>query len=105
MASLLSETVKTSIALSQAMNLKPGDGDGDAIRVALAKLAAGMIADSFAQTGRLPGEAEGQRLSKLLESVIVFSDNFSVSPEHAGRLKMLILRRLFLIRCKRIFMR
>jgi hypothetical protein len=89
MASLLSETVKTSIALSQAMNLKPGDGDGDAIRVALAKLAAGMIADSFAQTGRLPGEAEGQRLSKLLESVIVFSDNFSVSPEHAGRLKML----------------
>ena len=89
MASLLSETVKASIALSQAMNLKPGDGDGDAIRVALAKLAAGMIAESFAQTGRLPNDADGQRLSKLLESVIVFSDNFSVSTEHAGRLKML----------------
>lgn len=85
-AALLSETVKISITLSQAMNLKPEDGDADAIRVSLAALAGSLVADSYQQTGRLPTEADARRISSSLESVLSFSDNFGSSAEHAQRL-------------------
>lgn len=88
-AALLSETVKISIALAQAMNLKTDDGDADAIRVALAALAGKLVADSYAQTGRLPGEQDSQRIVKSLESVLAFSDNFAPAAEHAPRLMTL----------------
>jgi hypothetical protein len=88
-AMLMSETVKISIALSQAMNLKTDDGDADAIRVALAALAAKLVAESYAQSGRMPGEQESQRIIKSLESVLAFSDNFAPAAEHAQRLQTL----------------
>lgn len=89
LAALLSESVKISIALSQAMNLKTDDGDADAIRVSLAALAAGLVAESYKASGRVPGEQETRRISKALESVIVFADNFAPAAEHAQRLKTL----------------
>lgn len=89
MASLLSESIKISISLSQAMNLKPEDGDADAVRVALAALAGDLVADSYRQTGRLPSENDVRRISKSLESVIVFADNFAPAAEHAQRLQTL----------------
>jgi hypothetical protein len=89
MAALLSESVKIAISLSQAMNLKTEDGDADAIRVALASLAGRLIADSHKQSGRLPSENDGRRISKALESVIVFADNFAPAAEHAKRLQTL----------------
>ena len=88
-AALLTESVKISIALSQAMNLKPGEGDADAIRVSLAALAGGLVAESYRKTGRVPGDADSRRLSKALESIIVFADNFAPAAEHAARLKTL----------------
>lgn len=89
MASLLSESIKISISLSQAMNLKNDDGDADAIRVSLAALASGLVADSYRQTGRVPSENDVRRISKALESVIVFADNFAPASEHAKRLQTL----------------
>lgn len=89
MASMLSESVKIGISLSQAMNLKTEDGDADAIRVALATLAGGLVADSYKQTGRIPSEQDGRRIAKTLESVIVFADNFAPAAEHAKRLSTL----------------
>ena len=89
LAALLSESVKAGISLSQAMNLKTDDGDADAIRVCLATLAGGLIASSYEQTGRIPSETEGRRISKALEAVIVFADNFAPAAEHAQRLKTL----------------
>lgn len=89
LSSLLSESVKISISLSQAMNLKPEDGDADAIRVALATLAGELVADSYRQTGRAPSDADSRRISKALESVIVFADNFAPAAEHAKRLETL----------------
>lgn len=89
LATLLSESVKTGITLSQSMNLKTDDGDADAIRVCLAALAGGLISDSYAQTGRVPTDAESQRIVKALQAVIVFADNFAPAAEHAQRLKTL----------------
>lgn len=89
LAALLSESVKVSIALSQAMNLKSEDGNADAIRVALAALAGELIADSYRGTGRIPGDNDVQRIAKALESVIVFADNFAPAAEHAARLETL----------------
>lgn len=88
-AALLSETVKISISLSQAMNLKTEDGDADAIRVGLAALAGNLVADSYARNGHVPGEAEGQKISKALQSVLAFSDNFAPAAEHGQRLQTL----------------
>ena len=89
LAALLSESVKISISLSQAMNIKTDDGDDDAIRVALAALSGGILADTYRQTGRLPGDNDVRRISKALESVIVFADNFTPAAEHANRLETL----------------
>lgn len=89
LATLLSESVKVSISLSQAMNLKTDDGDADAIRVSLATLAAGLVAESYKASGRVPNDADSRRISKALESVIVFADNFAPAAEHAQRLKTL----------------
>lgn len=86
MASLMSESVKAGISLTQAMNIKPEDGDTDAIRVALASIAAGLVAGFYQEMGRAPSESDAQKITNLLESVIVFADNFSPSPEHAARL-------------------
>ncbi len=88
-AALLSETVKISIGLSQAMNLKPEDGNPDSIRIALAALAANLIADISQKTGRLPGEQESRRITKVMESVLAFSDHFAPAAEHASRLRSL----------------
>lgn len=85
-AALLSETVKISIALSQSMNLKPEDGDADAIRVSLAALTGNLVADSYQQSGRLPGEADARRITAALESVLAFSGNFAPAAQHAPRL-------------------
>lgn len=89
MAALLSESVKISISLSQSLNLKPEDGDADAIRVALAALAGSLVADTYKQSGRVPGENDGRRIVKTLESVIAFSDNFAPGAQHAQRLQTL----------------
>jgi hypothetical protein len=88
-AALLSETVKISISLSQSMHLKQEDGDADAIRVALASIAGGLVADSYEQTGRIPAEADARRISGALESVLAFSGNFAPAAEHAPRLQTL----------------
>jgi hypothetical protein len=89
MAALLSESVRVSISLSQSMNIKPDDGNGDSVRVALASLAAPLLAESYLQSGRVPSEKEGRRIAKALESVIAFADNFAPAAEHAQRLKTL----------------
>lgn len=89
LAALLSESVKISISLSQSMNLKSEDGNADAIRVSLAALAAGLVAESFRANGRVPGDTESRRISKALESVIVFADNFAPAAEHTQRLQTL----------------
>lgn len=89
MASMMSESVKIGISLSQAMNLRAEDGDADAIRVALASLAGELVADSYKQTGRVPSDQDGRRIAKTLESVIVFADNFAPAAEHAKRLSSL----------------
>ncbi len=89
MASLLSESVKVGISLSQAMNLKTEDGDADAIRVALSSLGAHLIGQSYRDTGRIPSDADAQKISKTLESVILFADNFAPAAEHTQRLMTL----------------
>lgn len=83
MASLLSESIKISISLSQAMNLQTrGLATRRCIRYPLAALAGDLVADSYRQTGRLPSENDVRRISKSLRSVIVFADNFAPAAEH-----------------------
>ncbi len=89
MAALLSESVKISISLSQAMNLKEQDGNQDAIRVSLATLAAGLVGDFYSQHGRIPTDGDVNKITSSLQSVIVFADNFAPAAEHAKRLKTL----------------
>lgn len=88
-ASLLMETVKVSISLSQAMNLRPDDGNPDAIRLGLACVGASLIGEVYKEEGRIPAEGDQRRIVKALESVLAFSGNFAPSPEHGARLSSL----------------
>lgn len=89
MAALLSESVKLGLSMSQSLQLKTEDGNGDAIRVGLAALGGGLVAESYKETGRVPADSDRARIQKVLESVIVFADNFAPAAEHAQRLKTL----------------
>lgn len=85
-AALLSRAVQGSIALGESLRLR---ADDDAVRIALAALAARIVAAQYrAADGRLPAEADIKRSSAALEAVLSFADNFNPGAEGRARLEM-----------------
>lgn len=88
-AELLAKTVQLSVAIANAMDLRETDGGGDSVRLTLALLAGSLIAGRYRQIGKMPSDAEIQRLSAALEAALSFSDNFVASAESAIRIDQL----------------
>jgi len=89
MAGLLSRSVEVSIAMTSALNITDKDGDPDAVRLALAAVAGPIIADLYENSGKVPEDAEVERITNALEAVLTFSSNFTPAAEHAQRLETL----------------
>lgn len=88
LAILLGQSVQLGLSLAQKLDLKPDEGDPDAVRLALSAMAGRLVAGSYRQSGRIPAEAETARLSRALEAVLTFADNFTPSAEHSARLQL-----------------
>lgn len=84
-AELLGKSVQLGIQLASGMGLREG-GEDDSVRLALTALAAGLVADQYRQTGRVPGDAELRRLSTGIEAVLTFSDSFAPAADGIARL-------------------
>lgn len=89
LAVLLTRAVEVSVALSQNMDLRGAEEDADSVRLALAALSGGLIAESYRAARKLPDDGDVRRLVKALEAVLTFSDNFAPALSHIARLRAL----------------
>ncbi len=89
-AELLGKSVQISVTLAERMDLRDAGGDADAVRLALAGLAAGLVAGHYRQADKAPDDNEIKRLVNALEAVLVFADNFTAAAENTARLQALV---------------
>lgn len=87
LAALLGQSVQLGLSVAQKLDLKEGQGDADAVRLALAAMSAKLVGESYRLQGRIPGDGDTARLTRALESVLTFADNFTPSAEHTARLR------------------
>lgn len=88
-AGLLSSSVKLGLSLTDKMGLHEEDGDMDSVRVALSASAAQMIAEYYARHKKIPIDGEHEQISKSVDALISFAENFTASKNHTGRLRNL----------------
>lgn len=86
-AKLLSRTVEMSVSLSQSLDLSGDEEQADSVRLSLAALSSPILADIYTGTQKVPDESDLKRISKIMESVLAFSDNFAPSQTHIARLQ------------------
>ncbi len=94
LASLLNRAVHLGIEMSAELDIKTQD-DGDAVRLGLAAMSGPLVADLYRSLERVPEEAEVRRLSRAMQAVMTFSDNFVAAAETAARLDNLTPGDLF----------
>ncbi len=85
-ASLLGKVVETSISMNQALDLDAASAQDDSLRVAMAALAGSVVADQFAQKGKVPEAGDLNKIQSALSAVLTFADNFTLSEAHVDRL-------------------
>ena len=87
LAALLGQSVQLGLSVAQKLDLREGQGDADAVRLALAAMSAKLVGESYRLQGRVPAENDTARLTRALEAVLTFADNFTPSAEHTARLR------------------
>ena len=87
MAQMLGQVVQMSIGLSGQIGTPATEEEADSLRAGAAALAANLVADFYRHHEKIPEEQDIGRMTKILEAVLAFADNFSASAEQAsGRL-------------------
>lgn len=87
MAQMLGQVVQMSIGLSGQIGTPASEEEADSLRAGAAALAANLVADFYRHHEKMPEEQDISRMTKILEAVLAFADNFSASAEQAsGRL-------------------
>lgn len=89
MAKMLGQAVQISISLNSSFNIVEDEAQADSTRLALASLAAPLLADFYRQNESVPEDQDIKRLTKSLESVVAFADNFGAAEEEKSRLTTL----------------
>ncbi len=89
LAGLLSSSVKLGLSVTDKMGLHEEDGDVDSVRVALSAAAAQMVADHYQKSGNIPLDEDHTQMSKSVDTLITFAENFTASKDHTARLKNL----------------
>ncbi|MCB9988536.1 MAG: hypothetical protein H6868_04270 [Rhodospirillales bacterium] len=85
-ATLLTKSVELSVNLAAKMDLKDNEENADALRLALAAMAAPLIAHQYSINGKIPSDAKLQSLAKTLEATLLFADNFTPGADITMRL-------------------
>jgi hypothetical protein len=87
MAALLSLITKAGVDLSARLDLKADEDTADGLRVAVTALVSPLVASVYQMTGRIPGDAEIERLQSGFETVLAYADNFSGAADIRDRLQ------------------
>ena len=76
-AELLGKSTELGLMLFRSFDInEPTESRADAARLGMTSLSSAVIANLYGMTGRIPGEPELQRLEKVVQSVVAFSENF-----------------------------
>ncbi len=87
MAQMLGQVVQMSIGLSGQIATPVDEADADSLRAGTAALSANLLANFYQHHEKLPEEQDISRITKALEAVLAFADNFSAAADQAlGRL-------------------
>ncbi len=88
-AELLGRSVKSSVSLAEALELRDTDGNADSVRLVLAALSGELLAGQYRASRRMPAEKDLDRITASLSAVLAFADNFSAVAKNTARLKAL----------------
>lgn len=81
-AELLGKSTELGLLLFRSFDMnEPTEARADAARLGLTALSGAVIANLYGMTGRIPGEPELQRLQKVVQSVVAFSENFETGHD------------------------
>ncbi|MCS5597975.1 MAG: hypothetical protein NZ828_12060 [Alphaproteobacteria bacterium] len=81
-AELLGKSTELGLMLFRSFDInEPTESRADAARLGLTALSSTVIANLYGMTGRIPGEPELQRLEKVVQSVVAFSDNYETGQD------------------------
>jgi hypothetical protein len=86
-AELLGKSTELGLMLFRSFDImEPTEGRADAARLGMTALSGSVIANLYGMTGRIPGDPELQRLEKVVQSVVAFSENFESGHDAAQAL-------------------
>tara|TARA_R110002124_G_scaffold129483_1_gene291024 strand:- start:334045 stop:335229 length:1185 start_codon:yes stop_codon:yes gene_type:complete len=86
-AELLGKSTELGLMLFRSFDItEPTESRADAARLGMTALSGSVIANLYGMTGRIPGDPELQRLEKVVQSVVAFSENFESGHDAAQAL-------------------
>tara|TARA_R110002126_G_scaffold13118_4_gene57095 strand:- start:249672 stop:250775 length:1104 start_codon:yes stop_codon:yes gene_type:complete len=86
-AELLGKSTELGLMLFRSFDInEPTESRADAARLGMTALSSSVIANLYGMTGRIPGDPELQRLEKVVQSVVAFSENFETGHDAAQAL-------------------
>ncbi len=88
-AGLLTRSTQMSIGLSNLVDIKLPENEQDSLRLALTSLSSPLIANIYRLAGRVPNDAELDRIMAAMNSVITYADNFVTAGDASARLQHL----------------
>jgi hypothetical protein len=86
-AELLGKSTELGLMLFRSFDIhEPTESRADAARLGMTALSSSVVANLYGMTGRIPGDPELQRLEKVVQSVVAFSENFETGHDSAQAL-------------------
>ncbi len=86
-AGLLTKSTQMSIGLSNIVDMNLPENEADSMRLALTSLSSPLIANLYRLSGRVPTDAELDRIMGAMNSVITYSDHFVTAGDATARLQ------------------
>lgn len=86
-ASLLTKSTQMSIGLANLVDFNLPENEADSMRLALTSLSSPLIANLYRLSGRVPNDAELDRIMAAMNSVITYSDHFTTAGDASARLQ------------------
>jgi hypothetical protein len=94
-AELLAKTTQASIEMSRAIDFSTQSDQGDALRVALAALASGLVGTYYKHSGKAPTDNDLKKMTAAMQTVLTFSENFVPGGDAVVRMENLNARGQF----------
>lgn len=88
-ATLLTKSTQLSIGLAGLMDMKVDEGEADSVRLALTSLSSPLVSNLYRLTGRTPVDADIQRVTDAMATVVSYSDGYQAAADAKVRMSQI----------------